>query len=565
MIRMALRSIAILIAVAAVVDPAWSTSRPQRDRLIVVDLVDGTGETLLSSIRASLSNHEIESREGAQSELPCGPQDRCVIVADGSVGTQLPADLRRPVLIAVRPGGAANIAVRSVLASSAHASAAGMLRVQLQRVGDVPDTTIVVRDGAAVVGTVTHKWGADSAAAIDVPWWPIDAGARTLRVEAVAANGESATFDNVMDIGVSVETNPVRVLVFDARPSWNSTFVRRALEDDPRLAVEHRARIAPSLSAGTRSGVLDAQTLENTPVAIVGDPDALTPADVALFDRYVRVRGGSLILLPERRITGGAARLLDGQWTEHLLPSPEAVGALRASELLRATNLPLTTQVLAQSGGSSSIVALPRGHGRVIVSGAMDAWRFRDAAFDDFWRSTIVEAGEAGASLAIAFDSDLAPTGDRMPFTVHRRSFEARDALEITVTSQCGDGERSSVRVWPSGDVNAFNGELQLTDAACELRATVGDRSATAHVSSSVSPARGAEGTLAELERSVIAAGGAVSEAGDTASLARQLASNVTATSQVVSIRPMNSLWWMFPFAGCLAVEWWLRRRDGLR
>jgi hypothetical protein len=28
---------------------------------------------------------------------------------------------------------------------------------------------------------------------------------------------------------------------------------------------------------------------------------------------------------------------------------------------------------------------------------------------------------------------------------------------------------------------------------------------------------------------------------------------------------PMRSWWWLFPFAGCLAGEWWLRRRAGLR
>jgi hypothetical protein len=28
---------------------------------------------------------------------------------------------------------------------------------------------------------------------------------------------------------------------------------------------------------------------------------------------------------------------------------------------------------------------------------------------------------------------------------------------------------------------------------------------------------------------------------------------------------PMRSFWWMFPFVACLAGEWWLRRRGGLR
>jgi hypothetical protein len=28
---------------------------------------------------------------------------------------------------------------------------------------------------------------------------------------------------------------------------------------------------------------------------------------------------------------------------------------------------------------------------------------------------------------------------------------------------------------------------------------------------------------------------------------------------------PMRAWWWVLPLAGCLAGEWWLRRRAGLR
>ena len=38
------------------------------------------------------------------------------------------------------------------------------------------------------------------------------------------------------------------------------------------------------------------------------------------------------------------------------------------------------------------------------------------------------------------------------------------------------------------------------------------------------------------------------------------------ATDRVPEQRyPMRSFWWMFPFVACLAGEWWLRRRGGLR
>ncbi len=62
------------------------------------------------------------------------------------------------------------------------------------------------------------------------------------------------------------------------------------------------------------------------------------------------------------------------------------------------------------------IVSAPRGTGRLLLSGAMDAWRFRAAdngAFDRFWPSTI--AGLALAvppPIAIAIDPPLLRPGD---------------------------------------------------------------------------------------------------------------------------------------------------------
>lgn len=562
--RILLRAIAVLIAVAATVDPAWPVDRPQPARLVAIDLADGDVEATVSTLRSALGDWHVERREASGGSIPCAPGERCVVIADGSVDAALPADLdRAPSLIAVRRDQSPNVALVSATAPAAHLSAAGTIRVQMRRSGPVGETALVVRDGSAVVGSITHAW-TDAVATVDIPWWPIDATGRALRIEATPIDGEANTIDNVIDIGVPVQSSRVPVLVFDARPSWSSTFVRRALEDDPRLTVEHRARIAPALSAGTRSGILDVATLERTSVAVVGEPNALTGPDVALLERFVRVRGGSLILLPERRITGPAARLLAGEWTEHLSAEPERVGALQASEVMRATGLPVTAVVLARSAAEPSVVSLPLGHGRVIVSGAMDAWRYRSASFDDFWRSTAVEAGRAGDALRFEFGETLASTGQRVPFVVRHRSFDERTAVEIKVTARC-DGAPSPVRVWPSGRVDTFTGELAFAGADCELRAQAADRIAVAQVAGGARPARGVDNTLAKLERAITAHGGTVKTAGDESSLARELVTSFTPTSQIVSIPPMRSLWWMLPFAGCLAVEWWLRRREGLR
>ena len=71
------------------------------------------------------------------------------------------------------------------------------------------------------------------------------------------------------------------------------------------------------------------------------------------------------------------------------------LASIQASELLvTRADAPLTDRLAWTSGAepSSVIVSMPRGDGRLVVSGALDAWRFRsedEAAFDRFWQSTI--------------------------------------------------------------------------------------------------------------------------------------------------------------------------------
>src|SRR4030095_12748037 len=92
---------------------------------------------------------------------------------------------------------------------------------------------------------------------------------------------------------------------------------------------------------------------------------------------------------------------------ERLLEQPakltmtSAVASLQASELLILRTLPPGSDVVARVAGDAApvVVSMPRGAGRLLLSGAMEAWRFRAAdssAFDRFWQATI-----AGLALAV--------------------------------------------------------------------------------------------------------------------------------------------------------------------
>jgi hypothetical protein len=573
MIQVLLRGLAILIAVAALIDPVWTASAPALRQLIAIDLTAGGSDRVVAGLEAIAPRWQVVARRITGGRVPCGADERCVVMTDGSMDADVPADVGALSMIAVRENGSPNVSLRSAVVSVGHASAAGAIAVDVSRAGTIPATEIRVLDGTAVVGSATHKWADGQTASIEVPWWPIETGARTLRIQAAPAAGESTVIDNLIDVGVDVTGDPARVLVFDARPSWNSTFVRRALEDDPRFAVDYRARVAPGLSVGlptvalAKVGALDARVLEATEAVVVGGPDALTADEVALLDRYVTRRGGSLILLPEQRATGAVTRFFGDGWTEQLTPAPQQIASLRATEILRTNRPPIAAAVLGRSGTDASIVAVPSGHGRVIISGAMDAWRYRDAGFfDRFWRSLVAEAATAGEALRIDASVAVAARGERVAFTLRYRTLEDFSAVEARVSVQCGSSPAAPVRMWPTGALGEFAGELPAGEAGqCRVDATAGNRSAVAFIAVADRPSRGVEATLAKLERESRARGGVVVEAGAEDAIARALDDSAAESSRIVSAHPMRSAWWILPFAGCLSLEWWLRRRAGLR
>jgi hypothetical protein len=555
-----LRGVAIAIAIVALIDPVFTVERARPQRLVLVNMTQTDATQVEGQLRRLAP--DLDVRTPTTGRVPCAPGERCVIAADGSMDGEVPVDLASPIaLVILKPGSGPNVSIESATTSAnqySHAAGAARVILTAQGVGG-RRTTVRVLDDGAIVGSASVEWTGDSTQAVDVSWWPIAASARTLRIET-HTDGDEIAFDNVIDVPVTIGNGRLSVLIFDARPSWSSTFVRRALEDDPRFVVDHRARVAPSLTTGTANARLDAAALEATPLLIVGAPDALTAADVQLIDRFVRVRGGSVIMLPERAPGGAAARLFAGEWSEQLLAEPEPVGALRASELLRPRDLWFGAVAL-----SPVVVATPAGAGRIIVSGAMDAWRYRDAdaaSFDRFWTSLAAESAAHGARLIVEFDDPLAQAGSRAAFTVRYRAWAMPAAIEAGAVATCDRAE--SVRLWPAGTPGSFRGALPIGNASsCMLEVSVNDSVAGAGVAVAERPVRGVDETLGKLERAAALSGGEVVTDGDNLEVRlRPFADAARATTRE-HVHPMRAVWWLLPFVGCLSVEWWLRRRSG--
>ena len=571
--RLILRSAAIVIAVAAAIDPVWTLARPLPQPVIVAHLASSATSTIDAAIRGALPDAKVDVRTATAGRLPCRSGERCLMVADGSIDVEIPDDVTGPVsLVTIAAPAGANVAVQSVASSRTHhAGGSGTVRVTLAGTGTHGRRTeLRVSDGGATVGTATHEWKTDGIAAVDVRWWPLGDGPRTLSVAAVPFDSEASLLDNAVDVGVIVSTSRIPVLVFDVRPSWASTFVRRALEDDTRFHVEHRVGLGPSLAAGTAGGRLDSRTLDAAAVVIVGSPDGLSSNDVTLLERFVQVRGGTLLLLPDRAPAGTAARLFTGQWSEHLEASALPVGALRASETLRLAAPSPFDVVLATAKGSPSVVLSPVANGRIVVSGAMDAWRYRDSdagAFDRFWRSLVLETAAAGASLRLEFERTIAAPGGEVPFVVRHLQMEPDIESAISATAACGDQPGRVIRLWPGGTAGMFRGRMSIDGReACQLRVIVaGDPAAVGGVAVTTGATDSVSGVMAKLERAAISTGGTVVSAGGEITLAATLAPVTPGAAQRQAVRPMRSPWWMFPFVTFLSVEWWLRRRAGLR
>jgi len=237
-----------------------------------------------------------------------------------------------------------------------------------------------------------------------------------------------------------------------------------------------------------------------------------------------------------------------------------------ASELLVFRGRLEGADVLARAAGSNDpvIAVVPHGSGRLLFSGALDAWRSRaerGVEFDRFWQSAI-----AGLALAtppaveVRVTPSLPVAGERMNVSV-RVHGEAR-----SVSAALETGEM--VRLWPDASAGAFTGSFAAPAAAgahhIEAIAEGAARStgrAAYYVNAGVRNAA----PSAPLALAAASHGGINVGANDLPALERHLRETIAPSRAPIRRRPMRSPWWLIPFAGCVSGEWWLRRRRGLR
>jgi hypothetical protein len=569
-----LRAAAILIAVAAIIDPVIVSARHGATIVAVVAVDAPHDGELADDVGRQLENTFTVVRgayAGAAATVLVGsslPQESDALAAPAFVVVPDAADV---ALLAVHAPADAALDARTQVLIDAHVQRAGKFDVTL------------VHDGAVIDRVVT-----DIAAAGDVRvplhFVPAAPGPARLRVEARIGAGDVVAHDFV----VGISARRWSVLFHDGRPSWQSTFVRRTLEQDARFAVSARVIVARDIATefGRPQATLrNATSLTPYDVVVIGAPETLDAVETATLERFMRERGGSVLLLldrhadgPYRRLTGATQwrAVDDGRVVE--LRAGADTALLRTAARSAPAALPAGAHALLHDPAGSPIVWRSAvGAGQLIVSGALDAWQHRDpesSRFEEFWPALMAGAASAGPPPLLGTGGGVTAPGEWNALDVVVRdvalaSDAAPAAAPVTVTARvvAADGAAEvPLNLHPVGPPGELRAEFRAPPQPGTYSIIVEGAGTAVMLPLIVaaSPARAADADPALLEAWALAHGGSAVPAARLAELPRLLQQALRPEPSPRPWHPMRSAWWLLPFTAALAGEWWWRRRRGL-
>ena len=590
-LRLSLRAIAILIAALAVVDPAMTSMRSPKARIAVVASDPARDSTLARRVSRSLENRF------SVVEAPLPGSDATVLV--GETATSAVRDLSTPLFVVRDDAARDGVRIETVHLPRTSPLDATVPVTIVARTRDARGRSLETQlsAGGVVVNRSVRPIESDRTQ-LTLSFAPTAAGTVPLRVTArIAGTRDSATADIVSD----VRQTRWAVLFYDPQPSWMSTFVRRAIERDSRFAVTSRVVTSRNVSTdvGTPPGRLDdLSSTSRFDAIVVGAPDALSDAEIAGLEDYARKRGGNIVLLCDGGFTPKVSRLTQAsQWTSPerrraplpiISQTPGASGVdtvLLATELAWPSRLPRTAEVIARTVAADDSLTnrpmlwrIPLGAGRVVVSSALDSWRYRDRArvgFDKLWQTLLAEVSSASPP---AIDVRVSPApvapGEDIDVDVTLRDLALRDVAaprDTVRASVAADivgprASRTASRLWPAGNIGEFHTSVRAPRDTGVYRVVIsfGGLSADASLVVAHTVSRPTPSDIDLLESLAASRGGKVVSAAALDGLAPAIAAIVRPASRAETWHPMRSVWWILPFALALGAEWLLRRRAGL-
>lgn len=582
-----LRAAALLIALLALADPALT--RAARVRPTVVVLQGSAAERVLAGEVARVLETAFEV---SRVDLPAAAA--YVVVGDDLPEGWRPTAGSRVFAVTDAPGSPAVRILRVAAPDELSLDSVAPIVVDLRvaGTGDRSVTVTIAEDGVRLSRVTARLSGDQAQVRAPLTFVPSRPGLVRLRVEAMVEGSGTA----VADTALEVTSRHWRVLAFDGRPNYPATFIRRALEADPRFVVSTRvvtSRVSAIQTNTGPSSLTVPGALAPFDLIIVGATDGLGADEAAALRQYLRERHGAVALLAETT-AGALVPELTGQptWNEdrRIEAVPVSPASQSANETWSASEflwparwpplaMPLASLAASDGGapGRAAVWQMPIGGGRLIVSSAVDGWRSRAgtaSGFSAFWRATAAAAAHATPpAIDVTLPRRLLVRGERVEIAV-----EMFTAGEPSARVTGGADGGSTVRLWPSDEAAPTNrrewtGAFRAPDVSGRYRLEVAGRAGDSSVAEFlVADSDGADDPVRPaLDRDGLSAlaaashGGAVIPASQLASLAPKVADAVNMSPAREAWYPMRAIWWLAPFTLCAAGEWWLRRHRGER
>ena len=559
-----LRTAAILIALAAFLDPVFAL---RRHSPLPIDVVI-TPEAEPGHDEAARVRDSVLDALGDRVAVSSGEDPQAIIaIGNPQVGDVAAA---RVFLVPTPPSPRVEPVSSSAVDIAWGQQAVVAPAFRAQRMRGRTTTFKLVAAGGPTLATVQHRWeGDDDRYAPAFAFAPSVPGQGVLRVVAESEGAPASA----VDVAVRTSDRRVRVFVFEPRPSWAAGFARQAVESDPLFAVRAVARTSRGVSTQTAGAPpsLSALDPDSVDVILAGGLDALTEADLNALRDFAAVRGGVVVLVPDARMDERVRRAFGLPSTSDALlekPVDLAFGHLkvRASEILRTT---------ASGVADEAIIAVSAGKGQVMVSSGLDAWRYRGEStggFARFWQSLTAEAAaRAVPPASLRLEPVVARPGDEITLTVTLRSIHGgggQAGLPRASASLIGaDGTASHVRLWPGTRAEAYVAAFPapVANGRYDVRVDLeGLPRQDAVLVVDTGSARPSVDRSRELAFLAAATGGGVVADRSLSSLVASV-SALPASQQSRDVRPTRSAWWMLAFVACAGSEWAIRRVRGLR
>jgi hypothetical protein len=589
-----LRTAAIAMACVGALDPTWNVRRhvpvPVDLRITTLGAVPDDHDNAWTTTARQTAQRLVRDLDGDVSLR--GDADPVAIVLIGRVPDRFESSAGVPVSTVSLTSPAPN--VRIIAASNPAPVPAGW-RATVNATFEAKglkgrESEIVLEQQGAVVARLEHRWSGDSErfdAAIG--YAPPAEGTSRVTVRARPLESEFSGADNAADLQIVAGGKRLEVLVYEPRPSWASAFVRRALETDPVFNVSAVARTSRGVQvrAGRAPSALSGEALTWFDAVVVGAPEELRPAEIQALRAFASVRGGAVVLVPDRRPSGSYVSLIPGLKVDELLVENPIEMRLVTGPALRASELVIThgdvpgADVLVSIERANGerrpvVMSWPVGAGQVVFSGALDAWRYRarpDHGFDQFWRSLVGEVALASpAPIEVTLDPGIARPGDEIELSVRLRRTEYNESAApirlpaVRARIIGASGMQEFIRLWPTAETGAFEGRITAPPPGRYDVQISADGGAVADrvllVDSDVRAAVRSDDDVDETLRLVAAAtGGVAANAQDLGSLERHLRS--LGREQIeVRTRPARSAWFVIAFVVLLAAEWMKKARQ---